>query len=573
MDDKRNERVCQLKRELAAARAGMSRILGEQPPSVADVSPASAAPVSNGTEGKDAVRSPSSPYDFDRELSKAARILSLANVSHELRTPLNGMIGSIEALEESSLDAPQREHLALMRESTEALLSTVNNLLDHVEIQAEGLRLTEEVFAIRVLAAELVAEFRPQAESKNLSFTAEVEPVVPTHFQGDTAKLRRALAHLLGNAVKFTEKGDVSLTIGVEDREGDEITLRFEVVDTGVGMPEGEQERLFAPFTQLDSSLQRRFGGTGLGLSISRRLVERMGGRIQLESEVGEGTRFRVFLSLPVAEGATHVDGGAEGTVRKGRILVVDDNATNRKVASAILEKLGHKAHAVDGGQEALRALCAEPFDLVLMDVQMPGMDGLETTRAIRSSVEPVRDPNVVIVALTAHTGHDDRQRFLEAGMNGSLAKPVKPAVLECALSRWLHKVPPPLDAVESLGDGGEGSDEEKRAPQIPIYDREGLLERVGDDEELLGEVIEIFVEETPLELKAVREAVDSGDLELLQRAAHTVKGAARNVGAMRLGEVAYVIETAAKSGDLKTAREQRDTLAAEFTAFQAAVG
>ncbi len=372
----------------------------------------------------------------------------LANVSHELRTPMNGVIGMTGLLLDTELDATQRHWAEVAQSSGEALLNVIDDLLDFAKIEAGRFDLEHIDVDVRAVVAGVEALLGPRAAEKGLDFDVCTDDDVPAQLVGDPGRLRQVLINLVGNAVKFTSRGRVAVRASVVSRDDDAVTLRFDVRDTGIGIAAEHLPLLFQKFSQVDASTTRPFGGTGLGLAISRQLVDLMHGTIDVISTPGEGSRFwfTARLSLrPSAAPPAHVE-TAEAPLppelvgRRARVLVAEDNPVNLELALSLLRRLGMTADAVTDGEAAVRAVAAEPWDLLLMDVQMPGMDGLEATRRIRAS--GARGAEIVIVAMTAHAMAGDRERCLAAGMNDHLPKPVSTRALAGALLRWLPPDP-----------------------------------------------------------------------------------------------------------------------------------
>jgi len=384
------------------------------------------------------------------EAASRAKSQFLANMSHELRTPLNGILGMLDIALDSELSSSQREDLETAKESSLSLLALVNDILDLAKIEAGKMTLERVRFSPKALAEGCHRSLALRAKQKGLDFTWEVEPAIPPSLLGDSLRLHQVLVNLLSNAIKYTHRGSVRLRISSRPAPTPgNVELRFVVEDTGIGIPKEKLLSIFEKFTQADSSTTRRYGGTGLGLAICRDLVEMHGGRVWAESEPGLGSAFHVVLELPEAAPLPQevaVNGAVEVTdashEREGgvmaRILVVEDNPTNQKVVAGLLGKRGYQTTVANHGGEALEALEKSTFDLVLMDVQMPILDGLETTRLIR---QDARWRTLPIVGLTAHAMVGDRQRCLDAGMNDYLAKPVRPAELVETVKKY---VPPP---------------------------------------------------------------------------------------------------------------------------------
>jgi signal transduction histidine kinase/ActR/RegA family two-component response regulator len=370
---------------------------------------------------------------------QASRMKSefLANMSHELRTPMNGIIGMTEAALDAAPPGELTENLVVVKDSAQALLTVLGDILDFSKIEAGHLVLDPVEFELRASLAQSLAPLVRSARQKGLDLAWRVAPEVPAWFRGDWVRLRQVLTNLAGNAIKFTESGKVTVSVDLEARRGQETTLSWVVADTGIGIEKEKQERIFEPFMQADNSTTRKYGGTGLGLSICTRLVAILGGRIWVESEPGRGSRFRFTARIeetsPPAPAAETADAPGSDQGSAWSVLLVEDNAVNQKVAVRLLERRGHRVTVAHNGAEGVAAARTERFDVILMDVQMPVMDGVEATAAIRAG-ETQSGTRTPIVAMTAHAMAGDRERFLAAGMDGYVTKPVKPSDLYAAI-------------------------------------------------------------------------------------------------------------------------------------------
>jgi signal transduction histidine kinase len=376
------------------------------------------------------------------EAASQAKSEFLATMSHEIRTPMNGIMGMLQVLEHSPLNAEQRSQVEVATGSADTLMRLLNDILDFSKIESGKLDFESVPFALVPTITEVAALLRARAAEKGLELVLDLGADLPSHVVGDAVRLKQVLLNLTGNAIKFTERGSVTLGAHVLRRDNQVATFQLSVRDTGIGMDEAAQAKLFRVFSQADSSMTRRFGGTGLGLAISQKLVQRMGGEIAVRSSPGAGSEFAFELRLPLATApatASQAPFAASAAPLFGRLLVVEDDRVNQRVIELLLRRFGLDPVIVADGASAVEIATFQRWDAVLMDCQMPGMDGFEATRQIRARLQGKALP---IIALTANTMTGDRDACLAAGMNDFIPKPVRQAELRACLERWLPPQP-----------------------------------------------------------------------------------------------------------------------------------
>ncbi len=465
----------------------------------------------------------------DAQAASKSKSNFLATMSHEIRTPMNSIIGFTEVLLGGDVSSRHRTHLEIVRNSAKSLLRILNDILDTAKLEQGAIEIEKINFSLFELLDQLMSTMGLEAKTKGLALTMVRDPAIGEYYVGDPLRIRQVLINILGNSIKFTDRGKVTLSVFPDDGN-----VHFQIEDTGIGIPGDRLEKIFEPFTQADPSMTRRFGGTGLGTNISRQLTEIMGGRIWAESQLERGSIFHILLPLSKGEPVEKTEGATNIHLPHLRILIVDDVKQNVELIALLFEE--HAVSTASNGAEAIRAAATQRFDLILMDVQMPGMDGLEATRLIRADEKKQGIPSVPIIALSASVFQEDRIAAAEAGMNGFVSKPIEMDVLAEEIARVLHLHPLASDfGIRSLSPNDD-------------LDLTRGLKLFGSKERYL-EAIEIFLREHSVSVAQTSVEFSSRGMERMLSTLHMLRGVGGNLGAQRFAKAAEDLENFLRSG------------------------
>ena len=519
------------------------------------------------------------------EMANSSKSRFLANMSHEIRTPMNGVLGMIDLVLDELGEGQPRKYLKTASKSAKSLLNIINDILDISKIEAGKLDVEIIDCSVKELLCYIDSSISHITREKGIDFDVVLKTEVPVDIKTDPTRLRQCLLNLSTNAIKFTESGFVKINISLEDRE-DVPFVRFDVVDTGIGIPADKQEGIFDNFTQADASTTRKFGGTGLGLAITKELAGLLGGDLALTSEEGKGSTFSIAIPVNVDVNSSEMMNGPEwkqpveeidiaSSARfTGRILVAEDDPVNQMTVKAILEKTGLEVTIVNNGVEAIDKATSEQYDLILMDMQMPKMGGCEATRRLRK-----QNCTLPIIALTANVMKSDIEKCFDAGCNEFQAKPIDRAGLfgtiakylqpgDTALSEEIESAREQVDKLTELASGSVSLQNERRTDE-EVIDWVELTARVSDDVELVEKMITVFLDTTTERIRSLEQIKESGTPEEVRLLTHSLKGAAANMGAKPLTETALKLETAARQGDLPKFGLLLEDIKKEFTKFK----
>ncbi len=469
----------------------------------------------------------------------------LATMSHEIRTPMNAIIGFTELLlHKMGLNEDQRQYVERIHGSSKALLQIINDILDFSKIEAGKLDIESVDFNFNQVLNDIRNMYSQQAEKKGINLTFKVDDTIPAMLIGDPLRVTQIITNLISNALKFTEQGSVTVTANLVEEQDNSLIIEFCCRDTGIGIPQSAQEKLFSAFTQADSTTTRRYGGTGLGLSICRSLVGMMGGEIWLRSKVGNGTSFYFTLPFKVSEKQPEPDDNQDGAETEDRgftgrkVLLVEDNEINQELAQALLTDMGFEMDIACNGLESLEMVKLHDYDLVFMDLQMPLMDGLTATTRIKQQQPEFKTP---IIAMTANASEEDRKRCMEAGMDDFISKPISIDALQTVIGRNLNS-----SETDEPDTSNPRAVEEQT--QIPVLNVNQALKMMGNKKKLLKNMLRLFVDKyTSVDLQ-LSELIRQQQWEEATRLAHTLKGVAGNLSAERFTQAAKQLEKSLKA-------------------------
>ncbi|MCK8493030.1 response regulator [Spirosoma sp. RP8] len=505
--------------------------------------------VSSSIDISDRVQSQVRLQEAKEMAEQAARLKEnfLANMSHEIRTPLNAIIGFSNLLEVTPLNEEQAEFVKLVQTAGKNLLTIVNDILDISKIEAGMIQMESIPFSIRSLAASLQTMLQPTASDKNLRLVFDIDPTLPALVLGDPTRLTQILLNLLSNAIKFTKQGSVTARITKQEETNQSVRVQFTVKDTGIGIDTDALPHIFERFRQASDFTTRYYGGTGLGLNIVKSLTQMQGGWIKVDSALGKGSEFTLELTYPVAPESIlqTIDPSlakAETAKKSLTILAVEDNPMNQKLVLQVIKRLGYEADLAENGQQALDMLQKKSFDLVLMDIQMPVMDGYQTTRHIRTTLRST----IPIIAMTAHALASEREQCLQAGMNDFLPKPFQMEDLKRMILHYGFSE----GSQPTLAGATQPAPPAPAPPTNPTsFSIEPLLNSVGNDPELALELLEIYLDKTPEELKQLQQGLSEKDVPAIGRTLHTQKAPAMMMGLRKVTELNLRIEALVKGG------------------------